>query len=67
MVFTSAYDIRLKCFNEIAYWLQNDWHALIKSHMQQTTQIRIDENINTILEQLIEESNKVKETRGRKK
>ena len=30
MVFSSVNDIRLKCFNEIAYWLQNDWHALIK-------------------------------------
>ena len=31
MVFSSVNDIRLKCFNEIAYWLQNDWYALFKS------------------------------------
>ena len=29
-VFSSVNDIRLKCFNGIAYWLKNVWHTLIQ-------------------------------------
>ena len=97
MGFSSVNDIRLKCFNEIAYWLQNDWHPLIKSfpinnhagvidntvpkgsdtHAADPENsgyddtihffLEQDENINNMSEPSIEESNKVKETRGRKK
>ena len=97
MVFSSVNDIRLKCFNEIAYWLQNDWYALIKSFpinnhagvidksvpkvnnrhaadnansdYYETIQFFLepDENVNDISEPSTEASNKVKETRGRKK
>ena len=31
MVFSSPNDIRLKCFQEIASWLQDDWYPLAKS------------------------------------
>ena len=31
MVFSSPYEVRLKCFREISEWMQNDWHSYVKN------------------------------------